>query len=789
MQNFYLPIILLLITSFAFLSSYKLYLSVLKSILDTLIVFILIFSLFLICRKQNLLILFNKSIIKLVIGFSILISFVLIIHFFDIYSLPSYRIANNLITNSINIDFNFALIPIFFGFISILFFLSKKRSIRIIILSNIVISIQYICIVTSGSRRGLFLFGLILLLLFLSLFKRKNGFFIVKNLKLFFLFLTISMITIIAFFSIKDFEFKVKTLHLLGIKDIRKIRMSANLIVLKNARTSNKDISYKEIDTLLWKPYFSSKYPFSGWGYKSRSNDVELSNISAKNDINIPNGAKGYLLDKNSEFDVKNGNAYSSTKIAHFNFENKNQIKSSVYCFVSEDFNGDIVRIGIKGSATGNIFKGYNLSNKGCWQKLVNKAFCQEGEAFINLTVAKTGVSNFSSLKGHVIFAYPEFQKTNKEYSFDSFNPESGWGNKPHKTEFPLKGKNVEIVPANSIGYLLDSASYQFQFNENKNTSYTTLFNIEAKESAVYDCSVYCFVSHDFIGKGPTLSLAASSVTNQQIEKIIRSKYNMRKKGTWQKLNIQFGCVSKGKLPVIAYVSKLRQNLSDGHVIFAFPEYKHTNQRKKKKKIRKSNFVNKEIAINMAEHFVDSSSLKFKDPDPIRFWISNITNEDTTYQPLKNSLDIEGGFNIAVDRVNRWKFAWEIFTKEYSWMEKIFGGGFSFLNWYGYIYQKDKTKTDYPHNPFLHILLYSGIVGLLLYITLLYMVFKLYIKYRKEYSVMFIFFSVIYYFTFFSGGIPFEPPMLGFFIMLPFFIHSIRKTEDKKKLVTPPINN
>ena len=131
--------------------------------------------------------------------------------------------------------------------------------------------------------------------------------------------------------------------------------------------------------------------------------------------------------------------------------------------------------------------------------------------------------------------------------------------------------------------------------------------------------------------------------------------------------------------------------------------------------------------------------------------------------------------NFGDDRIARWKFAVQIFDKEYSWSQKIFGGGFSFLNWYGYFFLGNKTKTDYPHNPFLFILLYSGIIGLIFYVIFLFKVFYYYIKYSKEYPLFFIFFLITFYFTFFSGGNPFDPPIMGFFVILPFIMHSIFK--------------
>jgi O-antigen ligase len=151
--------------------------------------------------------------------------------------------------------------------------------------------------------------------------------------------------------------------------------------------------------------------------------------------------------------------------------------------------------------------------------------------------------------------------------------------------------------------------------------------------------------------------------------------------------------------------------------------------------------------------------------------------EDTTYFPPKKLMTANTlSNNLSSSRTERWKFGWEIYSKEYNLLQKLTGNGFNFMNWYGYYFLKDKTKSDWPHNPFLAVLLYSGVVGLLLYLLLLYKVFNYYIKYIREYHVFFIFFLITFFFSFFSGSSPFDPPIMGFFILLPFFMHNIRKT-------------
>ena len=85
-------------------------------------------------------------------------------------------------------------------------------------------------------------------------------------------------------------------------------------------------------------------------------------------------------------------------------------------------------------------------------------------------------------------------------------------------------------------------------------------------------------------------------------------------------------------------------------------------------------------------------SLTF-DKDPIRNWISGLIYEDTTYFGYKSNLNfVPVSDKFMGDRVNRWIFAWQIYSDEYNLRQKLFGGGFNFLNWYGYYFLKDKTS-------------------------------------------------------------------------------------------------
>ncbi len=128
---------------------------------------------------------------------------------------------------------------------------------------------------------------------------------------------------------------------------------------------------------------------------------------------------------------------------------------------------------------------------------------------------------------------------------------------------------------------------------------------------------------------------------------------------------------------------------------------------------------------------------------------------------------------IFAGRISRWLYARELWKSEYKWYNKILGHGFSFYDWFMKKFKTDSSGGDYPHNPFITILLYSGISGLSIYIWLLYKAFYIYISFRKKYDDLLICFLIAFFFSFFSGSSPFDPPIMGFFVMMPFYVFFI----------------
>ncbi len=91
-------------------------------------------------------------------------------------------------------------------------------------------------------------------------------------------------------------------------------------------------------------------------------------------------------------------------------------------------------------------------------------------------------------------------------------------------------------------------------------------------------------------------------------------------------------------------------------------------------------------------------------------------------------------------RTERWGYALEMFD-DYPLVMQVVGGGFNYLDAYGRRFSVDiNVNEDYPHNPILSTLLYSGIVGTILLIVYFMFVTRLYIFSKKYVYFKYLFF-------------------------------------------------
>jgi hypothetical protein len=614
-------LILAAILIISFILSDKLYLTIFKDVFNSIILLSFFFLLTLFVSRKSDLDVFVNTFLKLLVFFAFVISVNSIATLLNIYSIGEELTSTASSTSQgmepLSTDNNFSLLIVFFGIISLIYILSKSRTLIQIIFINILLLFYSIDIFFSGSRRGLItlivIIGLLILNQLIALFKRNSFYRRIASPTLYYLILVVFTGGLLwSMINYTSYTFKNSFLKFVGSRNPDKVHVETTFVFLKYASVFRPNSTFPEIYKKIWTP------------------------------------------------------------------------------------------------------------------------------------------------------------------KLNPYDPDSGWGTRKHKTVYPLTGKNSEIVPAGSIGYLMDKTCNSSPRSGNA-YSYSTISNETVTKNKILDASVYCYVSDDFDGTWALITCEGATSGKKENE------YDLNFKGTWQKLHIRVDCLY-GNAPVYLYFSKF--NTTDfkslkGYVIFAFPKVEIFEKPDSLLSTRLKEF-------NTSGFFKYSSMLSFgtpqyKDTDPLRKWFAAKFSEDTTYNNYKSNISVDTISNSFIAaRIIRWKFALQIFKKEFNWKQKIFGGGFNFLNWYGYIFLKDKTLSDYPHNPFLSMLLYSGIIGFILYLILIYYVFKYYIFYRKEYFLFCIFFLITFFFSFFSGGSPFDPPIMGFFILLPFFIHSIHKNVNNK---------
>lgn len=624
LKTYFLMSVLLFILIMSFLFSNKLYLVMFKDILNTIVILSFFYFLTLTITKREQLVEFMGLTNVLILFFAIVISYnslFNVTHFED---------------SVVYVDYNFALIPVIFAFIFIMFLFLRLKSFSLIIIFNVLLFVFTINIFCSESRRGLVvLFGLLGFVLFFnvfSLFKNDKFFYkIAKSSRLYVVLIVLGLIFLLLFVFKFSYKTKNNLLYGVGVSNINKAKEEIALRAYRYFSLVNDKLPYPEFKNKLWSHEFNPYDPESGWGSRYHKSIYPL--IGDGSDI-LPEKAIGYLMDSTCDASTWDNNAYSYTQFVNVQLKENERLRASVYCYVSKEFNGTWVRLNSLGKTRGKRMDYYDLTSKERWVKLEIEPDCKKGNVPVYLYFAKYGETNFSNLKGYVIFAFPSY----------------------------------EIISGN------DTITFKNTLPKYDNLNY---------------------------------------LVNLDLQKSIRGNYQKEA------------------------------------IINSFP-------------VKKPD-VNKD---------------KLEDSDPIRNWIKFLFNEDTTYYGYHTDINISHDpINVIQSRTNRWKFALQIFKKEYNWTERIFGGGFDYLNWYGYYFYKDKTKSDWPHNPFLSVLLYSGITGLLLYIFFLYKVVYYYWLYRKDYALFGMFFLITFFFSFFSANSPFDPPVMGFFVILPFFIHYIHTKE------------
>ena len=149
---------------------------------------------------------------------------------------------------------------------------------------------------------------------------------------------------------------------------------------------------------------------------------------------------------------------------------------------------------------------------------------------------------------------------------------------------------------------------------------------------------------------------------------------------------------------------------------------------------------------------------------------------------IENQLNADNSV-LMFDRINRWKYALELWRTEYRWIDKFFGGGFDYLAKYGKRFYPDEDRTDYPHNPIISSFLYSGIIGGVFYIYFLILSFWYYWKYRRHHMLFFILYLITFIFIFISSNSHFNVPIFAMLSLVPFITRQLVKEKESENPV------
>lgn len=493
--------------------------------------------------------------------------------------------------------------------------------------------------------------------------------------------------------------------------------------------------AYPKIDTVL----FDVEKP-NTWTQKDYS---EMYPLEGDGVYMVPRGIVGLKVDDDNQL--------TSLKrffnnILKFPTQPDKRYEASIYCYVSPDFNGDKVKLISIGEEAD-----YNLGKKGEWQKLVSRRLGNGKVASTNIYFELPEDKNKDKpkLKGYVVFAYPKLDSMvfNPMY-VRSFAPNNNFS-----IVDKLEGDNVDILPAHCQGIYFDSTA---NGNIWKYLYYTShaFCSANTEEGDSIKASIYCYQSKDFNGRSRVEAIGYKS----------RKYYNEKERGKWQKLETIIK--SKGGHIRLGMFYSLNKAIDyselTGHVVFAYPQLS----------IKRNGIWLPYCSYVLSDTFEEKSDVSQVADDKIKTKVE--ADDAAEVIPFEMSKNIFFG-----PRINRWRYAWLLFSDEYSVKQKIFGGGFAYTEKFAKLFNVPHG-FDYPHNPMLSVLLYSGIFGLVLYFGMLFLVFKYYWKYTKQYWPWVLCFIMTFFFSFFSANGPFEPSVMGFFLLLPFLIHLISTRSDVK---------
>ena len=156
---------------------------------------------------------------------------------------------------------------------------------------------------------------------------------------------------------------------------------------------------------------------------------------------------------------------------------------------------------------------------------------------------------------------------------------------------------------------------------------------------------------------------------------------------------------------------------------------------------------------------------------------------DQISEVFADNIGSEDSNTLFNRRVHMWHYAIQLWSHEYSLIQKVFGKGFDYLPRFGEKFNDNSERFTYPHNPILSAFLYSGVFGGLFYLYFLFMVFWLYWQFRRELGLVFSMYVLAFIFTMFSGNSHFSVPIFAFLSFIPFIYKSYINSEKNDQVL------
>lgn len=555
-------------------------------------------------------------------------------------------------TTSLNADSNFYSLVLISGLIIIIERLYNELITRIRIFYQSLMLILSLAVLFSTSRRGVVLLvivyaamGLLWILSLLPVKNKQRYLNIRRNSKYFVIisFLSIVFLTLIIFFT--SVKFKNELFSKLGL-DFKTIRYSINSISKDYASIFTDKYTFKDFDRIIWREkekkmdesdsnvklyeqfqYIDNKYKIYPY-FNNNSESFDYDNIAI-------------LVDKTTESSLwvsKKSNenlAYAYQQIGSIPLKRNTAYIASAWIYVSENCNFDEVSIRANFAKSGFQSLTYNFAKKGSWQ-YISTGFWGIKDTTINLSLF-TGIKDeldFKNVNGFALLKDIAIkQVSNNKVISDEF--------------FTIHSLNMLDSSNNNLNkpvIKLDDLQWSdFKFDPKKNI-YSRRVNqswvqVPVASDAWYTATLWCYVSPDFNAEWVMISPTSRNTFNEKIS------YDMRHKGTWQKLRLVFST----KEEITGAKLYIEQNSIDGkfsesgYILLkdlSFEPYVFDSE--KYGKIWQINSLNKSITMahpylkgeNMEAVVVDNT-LKFKTKQNAKGESRIVTSFAVTYLKVK----------------------------------------------------------------------------------------------------------------------------------------------------------